>query len=295
MTSVLATLDSPEKRFRSLSGSFAMSIAVLAQMHAQRDWETLTREDGSPYESLIDLAQDALHVSRQWASKMVQTATHFHSPLESMIIEGTPIAITSSQATTLSGAEMDDLVEELGDKLNDDQTPEEQAEIIRQATEDKVADKEAAKEDGQTPRTSSGGTYQPEDFEEFSDEELASFGPPPPPFGDFDDSEFSFDDEAPAKRPSSTATSSTDFMSHISQFLKGGKAYNSDEDIDTLPEELREFVRAVAFLANMDPIDLSSMVDKETRGVLYKIDKAKSNLIVFKTNVESAPWVLANI
>lgn len=284
-------LDSPEKRRRSLSGSFAMSIAIIAQMEANRDWEVLTREDGSPYLSLVELVQDALNISQAWARKMIQTSERLYSPLEAIVIQSTQIPITSSQANELSGGDMDALVERIEPQLDDTQTPQEQAEIISSATQEFIDDKAKKREQGEIRNT--GGAYQPEDFDDVSGEDIASFTPTfamgTPMSSESEDAfEDDFFDDAPSPQPQ-------DFISHIKAYLKAGETYTQDCDIDTLPTSLQEFVRALNVIADMNPDSLAGMVEPETRGVIKRIDRAHSNLSTFKSLVETSPWVLAQI
>src|SRR5690625_6573273 len=97
----LEQLDTAEKRFAQLSRNFVSSIAIIAKMQENRDWETLRKEDGSEYKSLTEMVQDALNISDSYARRLVQTADNFYSHLEAVTVDGTVISITANQAAAL--------------------------------------------------------------------------------------------------------------------------------------------------------------------------------------------------
>lgn len=291
----ISHLDTPEKRFEHLSRSFMSSIIVIAAMRQNEDWKHLTRADGSAYGSLTQVVQDALSISDSWARRLVQTSDEFYAPLEAITVSGTVINISSTEAVSLGKDGMAEVVERAKVELPESATPEMQTDLI-----------ESIKKDAIQSRSTSPVDSADDDFDD--------------DFGDLDFGDLDFDDDddddgspstlsapsqASSPKPASTSKadrggsapkpsgqSPSDYLSPIEKAMSGGKEYTTDEDIETLPEELQEFVKVVNYLAGLDAVSLSKEITKELRGVTYSISRASNNLKLVDAAVKTSPWVL---
>lgn len=306
-------LDTPEKRFNHLSRSFTTAIVVIAEMQKKRDWENLTREDGTPYESLTDMVQDALKISDSYARRLVQTSTVFYTPLEAVTVEGTVINITATEAAKLGTKGMEEVVDKVKDAIDDNEDPDFQTDLIEAVKDDVLKGKT-------TPAGGSAGSgamlddfgddFLDEEFDDidFDDEDLDDDAPKPAKkpsksnVDDDDDFDDGFEDAGappapdtkPAKKDDKKQAPS-DYLGPIEKIMSGGKEYKTDEAIAELPEELQEFVKAVNYLAGLDSVELSEMITEERRGVTYSIRKAASNLTLVVSATETSSWVLEQI
>lgn len=303
-------LDTPEKRFSHLSRSFTSAIVVIAEMQNKRDWENLTRDDGSPYKSLTDMVQDALKISDSYARRLVQTATVFYTPLEAVTVEGTVINITAGEAAKLGGDGMAEITKQVSEQIEGNDDPEFQSELIDAVKGDVLSKKNAAKLDD-FDDDFLDGEFDDFDFDDddFGDDDLppAKASASKKPAGDSSASDFEdsddfgdFDDDPPApelkdKKKDKSKQTPSDYLGPIEKIMSGGKEYKTDEDIEELPEELQEFVRAVNYLANLDSVGLSEMITEDRRGVTYSIRKAASNLTLVVSATETSSWVLEQI
>lgn len=300
------TLDTAEKRFQYLSGTFASAIVVIAEMQKNRDWETLKRADGSDYNSLTDLVQEALAKSDSYARRLVQTATNFYTPLEAITVEGTVIAITASEAASLGNDGMDEVVQRVAGQLEDGQSSEDQSNLIQSVKSDVV----------------NGGHANEDDFDDLDDDLRDAYDD----FGDFGDDDFDDADDdfatksrgdaggspaslsnaseddfdeggapEPKEKPSKASQEPTDVLGPIEKIMAGGKEYTTEEAIATLPEDLQKFVRAVNYLGDLNPEELSEMITEERRGAIYRIPAAVSALRFVQSATETSTWVLNKI
>lgn len=296
-------LDTAEKRFAQLSRNFVSSIAIIAKMQENRDWETLTKEDGSEYKSLTEMVQDALNISDSYARRLVQTADNFYSPLEAVTVDGTVISITANQAAALGTEGMNDVVDRVTEGTNDGDAPEYQSELINEATNDVLSEKKAERSDFDDfasdfdDDTSIDEDLQDDD--DFPDDFPDDFADAPSSGASASDGGGSESKSAEKKSTKkndgegdSSSSESKDYLQPIERIMSGGQEYNDDEDIETLPEELQEFVRAVNYLANIDPEDISNLITRERRGATYNIQKASSQLTLVRSSTEVSGWVL---
>ena len=77
--------------------------------------------------------------------------------------------------------------------------------------------------------------------------------------------------------------------------MAGGQTYKTDEDIETLPDDLQKFVRAVNYLAELEPVELAEMIDEDKRGVTYEIRTAISALRLVVSATETSGWVVQQL
>lgn len=301
-------LDTAEKRFAQLSRNFVSSIAIIAKMQENRDWETLRKEDGSEYKSLTEMVQDALNISDSYARRLVQTADNFYSPLEAVTVDGTVISITANQAAALGTEGMNDVVERVKEGASDEDVPEYQSALIDEATNEVLSDKKKVDRDDfddfgdDFDDTSIDEELEddddfPDDFpDDFADVGSGDAGSSAPAGDSGGGSESSGSEKKSTKKSDgegdSSSSESKDYLQPIERIMSGGKEYNDDEAIETLPEELQEFVRAVNYLANIDPEDISNLITRERRGATYNIQKASSQLTLVRSSTEVSGWVL---
>lgn len=310
ISSEIANLDhlnTPEKRFTHLSRSFTEAIIVIAKMQEERDWENLTKEDGTPYKSLTDMVHDALKISDSYARRLVQTATSFYTPLEAITVEGTVISITSGEAAKLGNSGMKEVVAQVEEEVKEESDPEKQSSIIDAVKNDVLQSKSKPSFDD------FDDDFDDEDIDDLdfddADEPFDDDNDAPaasskkskssPSSEDFDDSDFETDDLPEAPQPKAKKEKgkqkSSDLLGPIEKIMGGGKEYKTEEDIATLPEELQEFVRALIYLSELDAVELSGLITEERRGVTYPIRKAHSNLTLVLSSTETSNWVLEQI
>lgn len=300
-------LDTAEKRFAQLSRNFVSSIAIIAKMQENRDWETLRKEDGSEYKSLTEMVQDALNISDSYARRLVQTADNFYSPLEAVTVDGTVISITANQAAALGTDGMNDVVERVKEESSDDDAPEYQSALIDEATNDVLSDKKKVDRDDfddfgdDFGDTSIDEELEDDDFPDDFPDDFADAGSDGGASTSTADGGGSTKDSSGTEKKTpkkdegagdSSSSESKDYLQPIERIMSGGKEYNDDEAIETLPEELQEFVRAVNYLANIDPEDISNLITRERRGATYNIQKASSQLTLVRSSTEVSGWVL---
>lgn len=302
------TLDTAEKRFQYLSGTFASAIVVIAEMQKNRDWETLKKADGSDYASLTDLVQEALAKSDSYARRLVQTANNFYTPLEAITVEGTVIAITASEAATLGNDGMDEVVARVSGQLGEGQSADEQADLIQSVKSDVVNGNRADADDFDDLDDDLRDAYGDDDFEDFGDDdfdeedgEFATTSRKDSEGGSSkrDDSATADFDEGsapePKEKPSKASQEPTDVLGPIEKIMAGGTEYTTAETIETLPEDLQKFVQAVNYLADLNPEDLSELITEERRGAIYRIPAAVSALRFVQSATETSTWVLNKI
>lgn len=304
MTASLSHLpEDPAERARvrlaRLRTTFAASLAIVAEMHQDRDWEHLTREDGSPYNSLAEVMVDVFNVSISMARRYVQGARDFYLPLSELTVEGTRIEITSGDVATLGQKGITDAVDSARDRLDGVDDPDEASKIIADSLADAKERKNAPTDfeardsdfDGYDPMTSSGGGERERHEGDLTDD-LPD-----------DDGDFSTDPHGDAYGPvytgleeddddSPTPMSGTDAVEKI---LAGARAFESEEDQRALNPSLREVVRALQTLASIDPVEVGEMIDYENRGVLLPVDGALTSVKRLRATVESSPWFISRM
>ena len=306
----IENLDTPQKRFEYLSGTFASAIVVIAEMQKNRDWEHLTHEDGSPYTSLTDLVSDALSKSDSYSRRLVQTANEFYTPLESITVEGTVISITATEAASLGTEGMRDVVDRVNNGIDGEESPEGQSALIDSAKAEVLS---GGSDVGFDDDEFSGGDLADLGDDDFDDDDGLDYsdsgGQAPSRSGgtdaslddlgsDFDPDDSDFGDDAPKEKPEKPANAqqdSSDFLTPIQQIMAGGQTYKTDEDIETLPDDLQKFVRAVNYLAELEPVELAEMIDEDKRGVTYEIRTAISALRLVVSATETSGWVVQQL
>lgn len=303
----ISELDTPEKRFQGLSRTFVHTAMIISEMQKNEDWKVLKREDGSDYSTLTDLVQDALKISDSYARRLVQTSKEFYTPLESVTVEGTVINITSTNAAALGATGMKEVVDRVSDETNENQSPEEQAELIDAVTKDVLDQKRRSANPDDFGDDDDLEGFTLDDLDDFGDDDIDDF--------DGDDDVFASDSSTSSKKnPSagdsggssekpkgdkstggSKETPAVNYLLPIQEIMSGGKEYVTDEDLEELPEPLKEFVRVVNWLAGLDHEEITDMITEDRRGATYKIRKASSTLTLIVSSVETSPWVLEKI
>lgn len=307
MTTALANLpeDPAERaqvRLARLRSTFAASLAIVAEMHQDRDWEHLTREDGSPYNSLAEVMVDVFNVSISMARRYVQGARDFYLPLSELTVEGTRIEITSGDVATLGQAGIADAVDTARERLDGVDDPDEASRIISDSVSDARDRKNTPTDfeprdsdfDGYDPMTSSGGgerdpRHGGDLVGDLPDDDDGDFSTGPmgdaygPVYTGLEDDD---DDGSPSP------ASGTDAVEKI---LAGARTFETEEDQKALNPSLRDVVHALQTLAAIDPVKVGEMIDYENRGVLLPVDGALTSVKRLRSTVESSPWFISRM
>ena len=82
-----------EARFRQLASSFADSTIVVSRMVLDEDWKFLTKPDGEPYGSMVEVIQAASGLAKAQAARILQGATTLFIQLMELVADGTTIPI----------------------------------------------------------------------------------------------------------------------------------------------------------------------------------------------------------
>lgn len=289
-----------QMRLARLRTTFAASLAIVAEMHQDRDWEHLSREDGTPYNSLAEVMVDVFNVSISMARRYVQGARDFYLPLSELTVEGTRIEITSGDVATLGQAGIHDAVDSARDRLDGVEDPEEASRIISESISDAKDRKSAANEfqgdsdfDGYDPGLSpQGGRSERygDDLVNDLPDDGGDFDKPPqgdaygPVYTGLEDDE----DPSDPNLPSSGSDA-------VERILSGARTYDSDEDQRALSVPLKDVFQALQTLAHMDPVEVGAMIDYDNRGVLLPVDEALTSVKRLRATVETSPWLIARL
>lgn len=305
MTASLSNLpeDPAERakvRLARLRSTFAASLAIVAEMHQDRDWEHLTRDDGSPYNSLAEVMVDVFNVSISMARRYVQGARDFYLPLSELTVEGTRIEITSGDVATLGQGGIADAVDTARDRLDGVDDPDEASKIISDSVSDAKDRKNTPIDfeprdggdfEGYDPMTSSGGSER----EAGRHADLVNDLPD-------DDGDFNTGPHGDAYGPVYTGLDDDDDGSSpasgsdaVEKILSGARTFESDEEQKSLNPSLRDVVRALQTLSSIDPVEVGEMIDYENRGVLLPVDGALTSVKRLRATVESSPWFISRM
>lgn len=283
-------------RLARLRTTFAASLAIVADMHQDRDWEHLTRDDGTPYNSLAEVMVDVFNVSISMARRYVQGARDFYLPLSELTVEGTRIEITSGDVATLGQAGIADAVDTARGRLDGIDDPDEASGIIS----DSVADAKARKSepdqdgdfDGYDPMTTPGRDERGRDLvDDLPDDDDGTHDPNPQPSADAYGPVYTGleEDEDPEGR---VPTSGSEAVERV---LAGARSFESEEDQRSLNPELGDVARALQTLAKIDPVQIAEMIDYDNRGVLLPVDEALTSVKRLRSTVESSPWFISRL
>lgn len=301
-------------RLSRLKTTFASTLAIIAAMYQDRDWEHLTKDDGSPYASMAEVLSDALDVSLSMARRYVQGARDFYVPLSQVVIDGTRIEITSGEVASLGKDGLADAVDHAREQLDGVEDPDEASEIVDEsvkwAKERKEGQKAAAAgggEDaepagdwggyGEDPAKPGAGAHTASaDGVGFAEDDEADLIDDLPGAGtagaagafvdDEDDTDTDTEDEDEAGGP---------IQDPISAVLDGAATYDTDEDREQLPDQLREVYAAMQTLATMDPDAVSALVDYETRGFMIPLNEAIDRAARTRSLIETSPWLMSKM
>lgn len=281
-------------RLARLRSTFSASLAIVAEMHQDRDWEHLSRDDGTPYKSLAEVMVDVFNVSISMARRYVQGARDFYLPLSELTVDGTRIEITSGEVATLGQGGIADAVDTARDRLDGVDDPDEASEIIsdsvaeakeRKANPDDMGD--GPDFDGYDPGTvASGGGKDGGDLTDDLPDDDGDFNTGP--HGDAYGPVYTGNDDDDADVPASGSDA-------VERILSGAQTYESEKDQRALTEPLKDVFKALRTLADMDPVEVSDMIDYDNRGVLLPVDDALTSVKRLRANVESSPWVISRL
>lgn len=284
-----------EMRLARLHASFAASLALVGEMYRDRDWEYLTRVDGTPYASLSEVLADVMDVSASMARRYVQGARDLWLPLSEITVDGTRIAITAGDVAVLGVDGLRDAVETAADNLDGIEDPDESSEIISSAIADAKERKQSSKpapasrDDAWADSAPAGGM---------------SFSPSASAGGDmFDDLPDDDDGEdepvystASAPAPSTLAGEPPMSLEDpVESVMDHAEVYTEPEDFDALPEGVREVAQAIHVLAAMDARAIAAAIDYSTRGVIAPVTDATKGLSSLRALVTTQPWFIAKM
>lgn len=268
-----------QERFSRLSATFAATLAIVAEMYRDRDWEHLVKEDGSAYSSLAEVLVDGLNVSVSMARRYVQGATGLALPLQEITVEGTRIQITSGAVAALGNDGMSDVVETATERLEGVTDPEESTRIIEETVNEVKKSRagsggdsvsggdmgDGADWDGYNP-PSRGYSYGDDDFEALPEDTLddGSRGP----------------------------VTGVDLVDPAVRVLEGAEDYSDPETLASLEEPLRSIAASLITLRDMDPSEMAALVTYDTRGVLGAVAGAMGQVSRFRALAETQPWFI---
>lgn len=289
-----------QMRLARLRTTFAASLAIVAEMHQDRDWEHLTRDDGTPYNSLAEVMVDVFNVSISMARRYVQGARDFYLPLSALTVEGTRIEITSGDVATLGQAGISDAVDTARDRLDGVEDPDEASRIISDSVQDAKSRKDEsggndfggdADFDGYDPGVSPDGGKR----ERYGDDLMDDL---PDDNGDFDNGPQG-DAYGPVytglEEDDDNIVAPTSGSDAVERVLAGARTFDSTEDQRALSAPLKDVFQALQTLAKMDPIEVGEMIDYENRGVLLPVDEALTSIKRLRANVEASPWLISRL
>lgn len=269
-------------RLDRLKASFAASLAIVAEMYRDEDWKHLSRDDGSPYASLADLLTDVMGKSTSMARRYVQGARDFWLPLSELTVEGTRIEITSGDVAILGKDGIADAVEVASAQLDGVDDPEVASQVISDAVE-------TAKDAKSTPRdlpvndteewATADGDQADDDQDEWAEDN-----------GDW------ADDTWDGLLPDNVSTAESDADQGADEghdIMERAVPYNSDDTLETLPDDVRDVARALNLLAHIDPKVVADAITYDTRGVLLPVRDATKKVSMMQMMVETSPWYTA--
>lgn len=300
-----------EARLTRLKATFASTLAIIAAMYEDRDWEHLTRADGTPYASMAEVLSDTLEVSLSMARRYVQGARDFYLPLSQLVVDGTRIEITSGEVASLGKDGLADAVDRATQNLADVDDPESASEVI----DDSVKWAKERKE-GKKAQEAEGDDWEPEG------EDWGGYGEDPSKPGagahtasadgiGFAEDEDDLMDDLPTPGAAGAAGAFVDdeddtdtededeaggpIQDPISAVLDDAATYDTDEDREQLPDQLREVYAAMQTLATMDPDAVSALVDYETRGFMIPLNEAIDRTARMRALIETSPWLMSKM
>lgn len=288
-----------EMRLARLQASFAASLALVGEMYRDRDWEHLTRADGTSYGSLSEVLADVMEVSASMARRYVQGARDLWLPLSEITVDGTRIAITAGDVAVLGTDGLRDAVDTATGNLEGIEDADVSTEIISSAIaeakdrkqsskhapssrEDDWAD-ESAPAGGMSFSPSSGGGDMFDDLPDDDDDE----------YGAHLSDEHVYSTEtapaAPAAKPSLLLDDP------VQSVMEEAEVYTEPEDFESLPESVREVARAIHVLAAMDARTIAAAIEYPTRGVIAPVTDATKSLSSLRALVTTQPWFIAKM
>lgn len=291
-------------RLARLRTTFAASLAIVADMHQDRDWEHLTREDGTPYNSLAEVMVDVFNVSISMARRYVQGARDFYLPLSALTVEGTRIEITSGDVATLGQGGISDAVDTARERLDGVDDPEESSQIISESVEEARARRDESRDadrgmsgfdgdegpdfDGYDPGVNPASRGQGGDLMDDLPDDNADFntGPHGDAYGPVYTGLEDDDDDAPVPASGTEA---------IERILAGARTFDTEEDQRALAPPLKDIYLALQTLASMDPVEVGELIDYDNRGVLLPVDEVLTAVKRLRSSVEASPWVISRL
>lgn len=295
------SFSSPEERartrFERLSTAFSTTLLIVGQMYQDEDWKYLTREDGTPYKSLVEVCQDAMGKSAAMARRYVQGAREFYLPLSEVMVEGTRLEITSGDVATLGSEGLRAVVDGAREKLEGVEDPEEATDIINSSLAEARTQRDASSQ-----RPGDGEAYVEDDGDAGWGDEGREYheAPPSDALGPVYTGVEDDDDPAPAAPVQTNPQQDTsgafgggdDLIGHL---IAGAPRFDDEEKRKQLPTPVREVVDAMRVLAGADVASIASALTYENRGVILHADEAQRALVRIRAVAETQPWVVARL
>jgi hypothetical protein len=258
-----------EARFAKLRGTFTDAIVVVSQMYADGDWQFLTREDGSPYDSMVEVIQDASGLGRAQAARILQGATTLYVPLMELVADGTVVTIRSDDVAHLGKDGAAQVVDEVRSRVEGVEDPDESAAVVREVIDEVRDAKDAERAARKEPRR------QPDDE---PDEDWDDGGV------DGGDGLDDPDDGGGAPAP--------DLTDPLAELLDGAEDYTDLAALASLPDGLREYTASLGVIAAADPRVIASQVTRARRGVLRLVADATANVVKTRALIDGQGWVM---
>lgn len=291
--------DSPEERaetrFSRLATAFSATLAIVGQMYRDEDWRYLTKEDGTPYKSLVEVCQVAMGKSVAMARRYVQGARDFYLPLSAIMVEGTRLEITSGDIATLGESGIRSVVDDASERLRGVEDPEEATGIVT----DSLSTAREEREKGRREAASGGDGWDegpsPREYHEQPESDASG------PVYSFDEDE---DDDAPGINGAATAPAASgsgggyftdDEDDLISPLLEDAPLFTDSDEMDRLPIAVKRVVRAMLVLEEADASEIAHALDYDNRGIIVHGDHAQKSLARIRSMAETQPWVMSRL
>lgn len=274
-------VDRAQWRLKRLTASFSLTLVTITEMYRDEDWRYLRRDDGSPYENLAQVIQDATSVSMAMARRYVQGA-ELLLPLSEMTVEGTVIEITSHDVASLGKPGAETVIERSKERLDGVDDPQEAAEVVK----DTIAETRAERD--QERRESREEASHGEDVSAAQSEWDSDADWDQGPTGTFGKVEV-------GGQPDEPTGSDVHLADPIRQLLAGASTFDTPEARKDLHGEMKALVSAIVQIGYMDPRKVADELDFDSRGILLHVEDAMNTLARLRSAAVAQPWFIARM
>lgn len=278
----------------------------VAEIYRNEEWRSLTRDDGTPLESMLDYCQDRFTVGLAMARRWVQGARDLYLPLQDVVVEGTTIKITTADIAELGSEGITEVVDTVTTESKDIDDPDETSKIVDSAIADAKRGKEERKRG--TEERETAGEWDSDDGREFYDAPASdASGPIGTYLEEDDDGTGSWTADIPETAPradfddtvgayeSPDITSGTASADILAPLLSDAPLYDTDKAQAELPTELRAVVSAMVTLEQADIAKIAKTLTYAHRGIIVHSDAAHKALMRIRSMAETQPWVMKHL